>query len=49
MTEPTKFWQADVDAWRTLIDTNVNGPFLMARAAVPSCCGPAGAGSSTSR
>jgi 3-oxoacyl-[acyl-carrier protein] reductase len=35
MTEPTKFWQADIDAWRTLIDTNVTGPFLMARAAVP--------------
>lgn len=35
MTEPTKFWQAEIDAWRTLIDTNVNGPFSMARAAVP--------------
>lgn len=35
MVEPTKFWQADIEAWRTLIDTNVNGPFLMARAAVP--------------
>jgi 3-oxoacyl-[acyl-carrier protein] reductase len=35
MTEPTKFWQTDVETWRTLIDTNVNGPFLMARAAVP--------------
>lgn len=35
LTEPTKFWQADIDAWRTLIDTNVNGPFLMARAAAP--------------
>jgi 3-oxoacyl-[acyl-carrier protein] reductase len=35
LTEPTKFWEADIDAWRTLIDTNVNGPFLMARAAAP--------------
>ncbi len=35
MTAPTKFWQTDVEAWRTLIDTNVNGPFLMARAAIP--------------
>jgi NAD(P)-dependent dehydrogenase (short-subunit alcohol dehydrogenase family) len=35
MVEPTKFWQADIAAWRVLIDTNVNGPFLMARAAVP--------------
>jgi 3-oxoacyl-[acyl-carrier protein] reductase len=26
MVEPTKFWQADIEAWRTLIDTNVNGP-----------------------
>ena len=36
MVTPTKFWQADVAAWRALIDTNVNGPFLMARAAVPA-------------
>jgi 3-oxoacyl-[acyl-carrier protein] reductase len=36
LVEPTKFWQADIQAWRTLIDTNVNGPFLMARAAVPA-------------
>ncbi|MGC8535925.1 MAG: SDR family NAD(P)-dependent oxidoreductase [Rhizomicrobium sp.] len=35
MTEPSKFWQTDVDAWRRLIDTNVNGPFLMARASTP--------------
>ena len=39
MTEPTKFWQTDVQTWRTLIDTNVNGPFLMARAAVPVMLG----------
>jgi 3-oxoacyl-[acyl-carrier protein] reductase len=32
---PTKFWQTDPDVWRMIIDTNVNGPFLMARAAVP--------------
>jgi len=35
LVEPAKFWQADIGAWRTLVDTNVNGPFLMARAAVP--------------
>lgn len=35
MVEPTKFWQADIDAWRRLIDVNINGPFLMAREAVP--------------
>jgi NAD(P)-dependent dehydrogenase (short-subunit alcohol dehydrogenase family) len=28
---PTKFWQTDPEVWRTIIDTNVNGPFLMAR------------------
>jgi NAD(P)-dependent dehydrogenase (short-subunit alcohol dehydrogenase family) len=34
MTEPTPFWEADPNAWRLVIDTNVIGPFLMARAAV---------------
>ncbi len=32
---PTKFWQTDPTVWRMIIDTNVNGPFLMAREAVP--------------
>ena len=32
---PTKFWETDPRVWRLIIDTNVNGPFLMARAAVP--------------
>jgi NAD(P)-dependent dehydrogenase (short-subunit alcohol dehydrogenase family) len=32
---PTKFWQTDPAVWRMIIDTNVNGPFLMARAAAP--------------
>jgi 3-oxoacyl-[acyl-carrier protein] reductase len=35
MTEPTRFWETDPDIWRMVIDTNVNGPFLMSRAAVP--------------
>lgn len=35
LTDPLPFWQVDPDDWRTLIDTNVNGPFLMARAVVP--------------
>jgi 3-oxoacyl-[acyl-carrier protein] reductase len=35
MTEPTRFWEAEPATWRMVIDTNVNGPFLMARAAVP--------------
>ena len=34
MTEPTRFWEVEPDTWRMVIDTNVNGPFLMARAAV---------------
>lgn len=33
LTEPTRFWEIDPDVWRMVIDTNVNGPFLMARAA----------------
>jgi len=32
---PTKFWETDPAVWRMIINTNVNGPFLMARAAVP--------------
>jgi 3-oxoacyl-[acyl-carrier protein] reductase len=35
MTEPPRFWEIDPDTWRMVIDTNVNGPFLMARAAAP--------------
>jgi NAD(P)-dependent dehydrogenase (short-subunit alcohol dehydrogenase family) len=35
MTEPTRFWEIAPDTWRLVIDTNVVGPFLMARAAVP--------------
>ena len=34
-TEPTNFWEADPDAWRTIFDTNLNGAFLMSRATVP--------------
>jgi 3-oxoacyl-[acyl-carrier protein] reductase len=35
MTEPTRFWEAAPDVWRMVMDTNIVGPFLMARAAVP--------------
>ncbi len=35
LTQPARFWEADPEAWRLVIDTNVTGPFLMARAAVP--------------
>lgn len=33
--EPTRFWETDPETWRMITDTNVNGPFLMARAVVP--------------
>ncbi|MDI3263281.1 SDR family NAD(P)-dependent oxidoreductase [Aerosticca soli] len=36
LTEATRFWEVDPEVWRMVIDTNVNGPFLMARAAVPA-------------
>ena len=32
---PTKFWETDPAVWRMIVDTNVNGPFLMARAVAP--------------
>jgi 3-oxoacyl-[acyl-carrier protein] reductase len=34
-TVPTKFWQADVDAWRAIMDININGTFLMSKAVTP--------------
>jgi NAD(P)-dependent dehydrogenase (short-subunit alcohol dehydrogenase family) len=34
MTQPTRFWETPAETWRLVIDTNVVGPFLMARAAV---------------
>jgi len=39
LTEATRFWEVDSDTWRTIVDTNVNGPFLMAKAAVPHMLG----------
>ena len=36
MTRPTRFWETPAEMWRLVIDTNVVGPFLMARAAVPA-------------
>jgi NAD(P)-dependent dehydrogenase (short-subunit alcohol dehydrogenase family) len=35
LTEATRFWEVDNETWRTIVDTNVNGPFLMAKTAVP--------------
>jgi len=34
-TKSLKFYEADPDVWREIIVTNVNGTFLMARAAAP--------------
>jgi NAD(P)-dependent dehydrogenase (short-subunit alcohol dehydrogenase family) len=35
LEQPSKFWEADPETWQVIIDTNVNGPFFMARAALP--------------
>ena len=35
MTEPKPFWEADADAWRMVIDTNITGVFLITKAVVP--------------
>jgi 3-oxoacyl-[acyl-carrier protein] reductase len=35
MTEPKPFWEADPDMWRMVIDTNINGVFLITRAVIP--------------
>lgn len=35
METPTRFWEVDAGTWRLIVDTNVNGPFLMTRAVVP--------------
>ena len=34
-TQATRFWETDPQAWRDIIDANVNGAFHMARAVVP--------------
>src|SRR5579859_3737165 len=34
LTEPTHFWDVAPSTWRMIIDTNINGPFYMARAIV---------------
>jgi len=36
LDQPTRFWETDPDTWRMIVDTNVNGPFHMARAALPT-------------
>jgi NAD(P)-dependent dehydrogenase (short-subunit alcohol dehydrogenase family) len=35
LSEPTRFWEISPETWRLIIETNVNGPFLMARCAAP--------------
>lgn len=35
LSQPARFWETDPETWKMVVDTNVNGPFLMARAAVP--------------
>jgi 3-oxoacyl-[acyl-carrier protein] reductase len=32
---PIRFWEADPDRWQEIIDVNIRGPFLLARAATP--------------
>jgi NAD(P)-dependent dehydrogenase (short-subunit alcohol dehydrogenase family) len=34
LTEPPRFWETEPSVWRMIVDTNVNGPFYMARAVV---------------
>ena len=34
LTKPTRFWEVEPEVWRMIIETNVNGPFSMARAVV---------------
>lgn len=36
LTEPSRFWETSPETWRMVIETNVNGPFLMARSVVPT-------------
>jgi NAD(P)-dependent dehydrogenase (short-subunit alcohol dehydrogenase family) len=35
MTEPKPFWEADADNWQMVINTNVNGTYLMTKAVIP--------------
>jgi NAD(P)-dependent dehydrogenase (short-subunit alcohol dehydrogenase family) len=36
LTTPTRFWEVAPATWQLVIDANVNGPFMMARQAVPA-------------
>src|SRR5262249_24261950 len=35
LSDPMHFWKADPQRWQDLMDVNVRGPFLLARAATP--------------
>ena len=35
MTEPTPFWEADASNWQMVINTNVNGTYLITKAVIP--------------
>jgi NAD(P)-dependent dehydrogenase (short-subunit alcohol dehydrogenase family) len=35
LSDPRPFWEADPEAWRLVIETNILGVFLMTRAVVP--------------
>jgi NAD(P)-dependent dehydrogenase (short-subunit alcohol dehydrogenase family) len=35
LSQPTRFWEVEPETWRMVVDTNVNGPFFMARRAAP--------------
>ena len=34
-TRPLRFWEADPELWQDVVDVNMRGPFLLARAATP--------------
>jgi 3-oxoacyl-[acyl-carrier protein] reductase len=35
LVEPYPFWKTDLEIWRMIAETNVNGPFSMSRAVAP--------------
>ena len=35
MTDPEPFWEADADNWQMVINTNVNGTYLMTKTVIP--------------
>ncbi len=42
LSEPTRFWETDLEVWRMVVETNVNGPFFMTRAAAAQMIRAAG-------